>query len=283
MKKKHFRNTSVQTRCRPFQNQLTLAVGTQHHSPQGPMPGGHGQPHCPPLHPQCEESHAPWGFFWVVEVELSVVAQCVCTAWRGGMFTKGWLQSCLIEEVSVPLSTPIPENWVLVSGRNLGWIHLLWVTMACLSPLHFDEVTLANDRLLLVPSLGGYCAMRACGLISEMIQPLEVSEVASCVKTVSPGHFTFQSSSPSHIFPLGIHSYGCQWTETEKLWKYTQEGEVKEGRGLLHRAPVITSSGFSFLIFFTWQFCSKRGILLLPLIYLCWECRVSGGGSKGYV
>lgn len=161
------------------------------------------------------------------------------------------------------MSTPIPENRVLVSGRNLGWIPLLWVTMACLSPVHFDEVTLANDRLLLVPSLGGYRAMRACGLISEMIRPLEVSEVASWVKTGSPGHFTFQSSSPSHIFPLGIHSYGCQWTETEKLWKYTQEREVKEGHGLLHRAPVITSSGFLFSIFFTWQFCTKRGIPLL--------------------
>lgn len=51
--------------------------------------------------------------------------------------------------------------------------------MASLFPLHFDEVTPANHRFFLVPSLGGNQAMRACGLLSEMIWPLEVSEVSS--------------------------------------------------------------------------------------------------------
>lgn len=80
------------------------------------------------------------------------------------MFTKGCLQSCLTEEVSVPTSTPAPENRHLVSGRNRGWISLRWVTSA--SPFHFDEVALAHRRFLLLPKRGGYHAMRACGPIS---------------------------------------------------------------------------------------------------------------------
>lgn len=146
------------------------------------------------------------------------------------MFTKGWLQNCLTEEVSVPMSAPAPENRHLVSGRNRGWISLRWVTSA--SPFHFDEVALAHCRVLLLPKRGGYHVMRACGLISGMTRPLEMREVAPWVKTVSPRHFTFQSSSPCHIFLLGIHTWDCQWTENERLWKYTQEREVKEGHGL---------------------------------------------------
>lgn len=69
----------------------------------------------------------PWGFSWVVGAEVWVVARCVCTAWRGGMFTKGWLQSCLREEVSVPRSTPAPENRLLVQvGTLVGASSLDW-------------------------------------------------------------------------------------------------------------------------------------------------------------
>lgn len=111
----------VQTQCRPFQHQCSVAVGNQHQKVMGiPLSSSSS--------PAWGKAIPPWGFFWVVEVELWVVAQCVCKAWRGGMFTKGWLQSCLTEEVSVPMSTPAPENRVLLSGRNLGWFSLLGVT-----------------------------------------------------------------------------------------------------------------------------------------------------------
>lgn len=69
----------------------------------------------------------PWGFSWVAGAEVWVVAQWVCTAWRGGMFTKGWLQSCLREEVSVPRSTPALENRLLVQvGILVGASSLDW-------------------------------------------------------------------------------------------------------------------------------------------------------------
>lgn len=162
-KKKDFRNMPVQTQCRPFQHQLSVAVGNQPRGPQCPVPAGHGHPHRSFLQPQCA-GIIPLGFLLGGRGRaVGGGSVCVCTAWRGGMFTKGWLQSCLTEEKSVPMSTPAPENRLLVSGRSLGWIFLAGVTTGSPFPWHFDEEALAHHALRL-PQLGGCRAVRACGL-----------------------------------------------------------------------------------------------------------------------
>lgn len=146
--KKYASSNSVQTLPTP----ALRDSGKQHHSPHAQRQKVRGIPAVLFVF-SVMESHSPWGFSWVVEVELWVAAQCVCAAGRGGMFTKGWLQSSLIEEVSVPMSTPAPENRHLVSGGNLGWIALR--VTASPSPLHFDQVALAHLRFLLLPALEG--------------------------------------------------------------------------------------------------------------------------------
>lgn len=116
----------VQTQCIPFQHQLSVAVGSQDRSPQCPIPAGHGHPRCSLLHPQCEGA-IPLGFLLGGRSRSVGGSSGVCTAWRGGMFTKGWFQSCLREEVSVPRSTPAPENRLLVQvGIVVGASSLDW-------------------------------------------------------------------------------------------------------------------------------------------------------------
>lgn len=118
----------VQTRCRPFQYQLSVAVGSQ---PQKVM----GTPTVL-LTLNMRASHFPRGLFWVVETQkLWVAAQRVCTTWREGVFTKGWTSKPSHRGSIFPMSTPASENRLLLSGRNLGWISLLGGTPASPFPL----------------------------------------------------------------------------------------------------------------------------------------------------
>lgn len=71
------------------------------------------------------ESHPAGGFLLGGRRRIvggSIV--CVPRAWTRNMFTKGWLQSLLKKQASVPRSTSALENRPLVSGRNPGWISL---------------------------------------------------------------------------------------------------------------------------------------------------------------
>lgn len=151
------------TQCIPFQHQLSEAAGSQDRSPQCPVPAGHGHPRCSSPPPQGEGA-VPLGFSWVVGAEVWVAAQCVCTAWRGGMFTKGWLQSCLGKEVSVPRSTPAPENRLLVQvGIWVGASSFDWrLPDPLLGILMRRHWLIAGSSCY--PKLGGCHAMRACGL-----------------------------------------------------------------------------------------------------------------------
>lgn len=114
----------VQTQCRPFQHQLSVAARDQHRGPQCPVPAGHGHPRCSCPRPHCE-GVIPLAFLLGGRGRI-VGGSSVCVhSLERRHVSKGWLQSCLIEEVSVPLSTPAPENRLSVSGRNLGWSALI--------------------------------------------------------------------------------------------------------------------------------------------------------------
>lgn len=104
--------------------------------------------------------------------------------------------------------------------------------MTAASPfsLHFDEVTLANHRFLLAPKFEGYQVVCACGLISEMMCLSKWVKLPPRLKQwgQAMSHFrVLHWVTSSH---LALVPGTAKWTETEKLWKYTQEREcVRKG------------------------------------------------------
>lgn len=140
-KKKTFQICPVQTQCRPFQHSSAV-MGKQPCSPHGPILGGHGHPHGPPLHVWCEGKSPTRGFYWVVEGELWVpIAVCVQRAWTRNLFTKGWLQSRLKEQSLCPQSTVLWKTglWFQV-GTLVGFPSGECLLQASFSALWWGDI-----------------------------------------------------------------------------------------------------------------------------------------------
>lgn len=113
----------VQTQCRPFQHSSAV-MGNQPCSPQGPILGGHGHPHGPPLHVWCEGKSPTGGFYWVVGENCG---------WQHSLCAERLDKKHVYQRVaskppqrakSLSHVHPAMENRPLVSGRSPGWTSL---------------------------------------------------------------------------------------------------------------------------------------------------------------
>ena len=208
----------VQTQCRPFQYQLSVAVRSQ---PQKVM----GTPTVL-LTLNMRASHFPRGLFWVVETQkLWVAARCVCTTWRGGVFTKGWTSKPSHRGSIFPMFTPASENKLLLSGRNLGWISLLGGTPASPFPLTLMRWRWPITGSSWCPRLEGTMQSVSVGWYMRWAGVWERQELPPWLNR-EPRVFHF---SGLHPISLGFPSWGCQWTPTERLWKHTRDREAEKG------------------------------------------------------
>lgn len=122
-----------------------------------------------------------------------------------------------------PRVRPCSKEQALSFRWNLGWVFLL--TTASPFPWHFDEGVPGHHRFLLpLRRRGRHACLRADSWDDV---PFGSPGSASRVRTLSPGHFAFQSASPCHVCLLGIRSWGCQRTARRG---YADTGEKGEGR-----------------------------------------------------
>ena len=227
----------VQTQCRPFQYQLSVAVGSQ---PQKVM----GTPTVL-LTLNMRASHFPRGLFWVVETQkLWVAAWCVCTTWRGGVFTKGWTSKPSHRGSIFPMSTPASENKLLLSDRNLGWISLLGGTTASPFPLTLMRWRWPITGSSWCPRLEGTMQSVSVGWYMRWAGVWEQEELPpwlnreprvfhfSGLHPISSSHLAFLPGAASELQPRGYEN--IHRTERQR-----------KGTGC--------SSGFLVLPFHTWQ------------------------------
>lgn len=157
------------------------------------------------------------------------------------MFTKGWLQSRLTEEVSVPVSTPAPENRLLVPGRNLSWLSLLWVTTA--SPFSF---TLMRGHWTIIgssqrPSLEGTIQSMPVGWYLRWSGLWKWVELPPRLNQWAQGGSLFRVLYPvssSHLaFMPGV---AVNWN-----WEAMKIHTGGRGEGRAHAVPLVSHSCLS--------------------------------------